>query len=200
METIRELSRRPRGVMYLLVAMLVVAPAAFAIGVLLAPADAQEGNPSSPLPQPTPAPEDNPLYEYLDQDVPFHSIQVVYPTGTPEPGGGADGASGASGSSSTLGSATKPTSGKWVYLARIQRYISLPDDVDHTGTALGSCPPEVAHGYRLQVSRLAPAVLSAAWERRGRNRPVGQLLRLRSRQDVLPLLLRNATRGRSVDP
>ena len=139
METIRELSRTPRGVIYLLVAMLVVAPAAFAIGVLLAPAGAQEGNPSSPLPQPTPAPEDNPLYEYLDPDVPFHSIQVVYPTGTPEPDGGAGGASGASGSSSTLGSATKPTSGKWVYLARIQRYISLPDDVDHTGTALGRC-------------------------------------------------------------
>ena len=48
--------------------------------------------------------------------------------------------------SSTLGSATKPTSGEWVYLSTIRRYISLPADVVWAGTVitvschLGPCP------------------------------------------------------------
>ena len=50
--------------------------------------------------------------------------------------------SGTSHTTSTLGSATKPTSGKWVYLTTIRRYISLPDDVEHVGTAMGTCKPK----------------------------------------------------------
>ncbi len=119
-----------RQVVVLGVAALIVAPAAFALGMMLTSADAQETPPAEPTPIV--------IYEY-DDDVPPETITVVE---VPGEVGGASGSS-SSCTPSTLGSATQPTSGEWLYLSTICRYISLPDDVDHTGTAWGLCAPQL---------------------------------------------------------
>ena len=55
-----------------MLAALIVAPAAFAIGVIMTPAGAQEGDPP-----PQPPPEEDVVVDPIEEDRPFYSIRVT---------------------------------------------------------------------------------------------------------------------------
>ena len=104
---------------------------AFAIGVYFGPVGAQE---IVDDPDPVVSTPSVPYEVYGDEEDPDIGFEVVYETVTTTESEFYV--------SSTLGSATKPTSGKWVYLSKIRRYISLPNDVVYVGTAIAvECQP-----------------------------------------------------------
>ena len=90
---------------------------AFAIGVYFGPVGAQEAVDD---PDPVVSTPSVPYEVYGDGEDPDIGFEVVYEMvtsteSTPDAGG----ASGSSASGSSLGSATKPTSGNWVYLSTV---------------------------------------------------------------------------------
>jgi hypothetical protein len=90
---------------------------AFAIGVYFGPVGAQE---IVDDPDPVVSTPSVPYEVYGDEEDPDIGFEVVYEMvtsteSTPDAGG----ASGSSASGSSLGSATKPTSGNWVYLSTV---------------------------------------------------------------------------------
>ena len=110
---------------------VLVVLAAFIVGVYFDPVGAQ---PASDDPNPIVATSTGPVFQIEGSSIEVEKLYEIVPSeSTFVPG-------------STLGSATKPTSGEWVYLFTIRRYISLPSDVVPGGTVIfascheGPCP------------------------------------------------------------
>ncbi len=106
---------------------VLVVLAAFIVGVYLSPVGAE---PASDDPNPIVATSTVPLIQGKGSTIEIETLYEIVPS-----------SESTFYVSSTLGSATKPTSGEWVYLSTIRRYISLPSDVVWAGTVItASCP------------------------------------------------------------
>ena len=105
--------------------------AAFIVGVYFDPVGA---SPASDDPSPIVATSTGPVFQIEGSSIQVEKLYEIVPSeSTFVP-------------SSTLGSATKPATGEFAYLATIERFISLPSDVVLGGTVftvschLGPCP------------------------------------------------------------